>query len=132
MYNLQVCLSPLFSLSPASLFAYNLQVCLSPFTTREQVLAQQLNELRAMVQSIMATKASLVATLDNCPHKQHLSEAADKTRMLVRKLSEQVEAMLCSVDRNRPLDEVMSKLKQFKEQSQNALDFVNSLTGEWN
>ena len=96
------------------------------------MLAQQLNELQAMVQSIMATKASLVTTLDNCPHKQHLSEAAEKTRMLVRKLSEQAEAMLCSVDRSRPLDEVMSKLKQFQEQSQNALDFVNTLTGEWN
>ena len=98
--------------------------------TREQALEQRLDELRAIVRSILATRDTLMATLDNCPNKQHLPESAEKTRMLVRKVSEQVEAMVGSVKRSGPLDDILSKLKHFQEQCQNALDFVNGLTGE--
>ncbi|XP_070204617.1 mRNA export factor GLE1-like [Littorina saxatilis] len=83
-----------------------------------------------MAHSIANTKATLMSTLDSCPHKQYLSEAAEKTRMLVRKLEEQAAVLLGSADRSGPLEEIMAKLKHFQQQSQNALDFVVSLTAE--
>ncbi|XP_076472943.1 uncharacterized protein LOC143302244 [Babylonia areolata] len=97
---------------------------------REKALDQKLEEVRAMAQKITVNKDSLVSTLDQCPHKQHLLDVAEKTKLLVRKLSEQAEALAGSLSRSSPLDEVLAKLKQFHAQSQNALDFAHNLTVE--
>ena len=113
---------------PAEALHTTMQVHL--FFPREQAREQRLGELRAMARSITDIKTALVSALDTCPHKQHLSEAAEKTRLLVRKLSEQAEVLVGGMTRDGPLEEGMAKLKHFQEQSQNALDHVKHLTGE--
>ncbi|KAL8619084.1 hypothetical protein ACOMHN_019356 [Nucella lapillus] len=97
---------------------------------REQALDQKLQEVQAVAHSVTAIQRGVLTALEQCPHRQHLSEVAQKTKLLVRKLSEQAEALAGGLTRRGPVEEVLTRLKQLHEQSQNALDYVHNLTAE--
>ncbi|KAK7480067.1 hypothetical protein BaRGS_00028704 [Batillaria attramentaria] len=89
---------------------------------RELEMEQKVADIKALAKSIGDAKTSLLAILDGCQHKQYLTEAAEKTKLLMRRLAEQADHLAGNAHKSGPLDDILHRLKDIQEQSQNAMD----------
>lgn len=94
-----------------------------------QELERKIASIQKLAQEIQEVTSLLQSSIDGCQYKNHLGLDVEKSKTWADSVAKEVEILANMAGKNGDDDEILHKLKQFKDSTQNFGDLIKKAIG---